>query len=70
MAQIGAVNIANGSGIIHCQRRAERMGGTDGGMVGWGMMGGVKFDYSAHTMARCLMIPLHLGKRCCADLRR
>lgn len=36
MAQIGAVNIANGSGIIHCQRRAERMGGTDGGMEGWG----------------------------------
>lgn len=31
MAQIGAVNIANGSGIIHCQRRAERMGGTEGG---------------------------------------
>lgn len=30
----------------------------------------VKFDYSAHTMARRLMIPLHLGKRRSADLRR
>lgn len=71
MAQIGAVNIANGSGIIHCQRRAERMGGTDGRRDGGGEgRWGVKFDYSAHTMARCLMIPLHLGKRHRADLRR
>lgn len=27
--------------------------------------GGVKFDYSAHTMAGCLMIPLHLGTGMC-----
>lgn len=27
MAQIGAVNIANGSGIIHCQRGGEEWGG-------------------------------------------
>lgn len=27
--------------------------------------GGVKFDYSAHTMAGCLMIPLHLGSGMC-----
>lgn len=26
---------------------------------------GVKFDYSAHTMAGCLMIPLHLGSGMC-----
>lgn len=25
------------------------------------VVGGVKFDYSAHTMASRLMIPLHLG---------
>lgn len=31
--------------------------GENGGVGGWG----VKFDYSAHTMACCLMIPLHLG---------
>ncbi len=30
-----------------------------------GKNGGVKFDYSAHTMAGCLMIPLHLGSGMC-----
>lgn len=56
MAQIGAVNIANGSRIIHCQCWGKE----------WrGVCGGVKFDYSAHTMAGCLMIPLHLGSGMC-----
>lgn len=27
--------------------------------------GGVEFDYSAHTMAARLMIPLHLGTAVC-----
>lgn len=41
MAQIGAVNIANGSGIIHCQRRVERMGvGGEDGSGGVGERGG------------------------------
>lgn len=55
MAQIGAVNIANGSRIIHCQCCGKE----------WRGVGGVKFDYSAHTMAGCLMIPLHLGSGMC-----
>lgn len=37
--------------------------GKNGGGLGGG--GGVKFDYSAHTMAGCLMIPLHLGSGMC-----
>lgn len=53
MAQIGAVNIANGSRIIHCQCCGKEWK--------WRWEGGVKFDYSAHTMACRLMIPLHLG---------
>lgn len=61
MAQIGAVNIANGSRIIHCQCCGKEWDGGGGG----GGTEGVKFDYSAHTMAGCLMIPLHLGTGMC-----
>lgn len=36
MAQIGAVNIANGSGIIHCQCCGKEWdGGGGGGGRGW-----------------------------------
>lgn len=56
MGQIAAVNIANGSGIIHCQRGwVEGRGGVGregGGDGGEGQNRRVKFDYSAHTMAR------------------
>lgn len=37
--------------------------GKNGGERGGGVAGGV--DYSAHTMAGCLMIPLHLGSGVC-----
>lgn len=57
--QIGAVNIANGSRIIHCQCCGKEWEGREE------EEGGVKFDYSAHTMAGCLMIPLHLGSGMC-----
>lgn len=60
MAQIGAVNIANGSGIIHCQ-----CCGKEWEWWWWWWWGEVEFDYSAHTMAGCLMIPLHLGTGVC-----
>lgn len=59
MAQIGAVNIANGSRIIHCQCCGKEWVGEWVGRW-WG-----EFDYSAHTMAGCLMIPLHLGSSMC-----
>lgn len=46
MGQIAAVNIANGSGIIHCQRGWVE---EEGGVREENRR--VKFDYSAHTMA-------------------